>query len=124
MSDFDLDAAGLRADGSEVGAGVEVLAVKLEGALPGACTVTRRAKRLFSKEKVVEAIDVRLGGDRYALRVDGRRVEATREREVRGVVIRREELGVAAWVDALTRELREQAQGSAEARTALDRLVG
>ncbi len=124
MADFDLDAAGLRADGSEVTTGVEVLAVKLEAALPGVTRVERRAKRLFSKDKVVEAIEVRLGDGRYALRVAGRSVEATREHEVRGVVIRREQLGLEAWVAALTDELREQARGSAEARTALDRLVG
>lgn len=124
MSDFDLDAAGLRADGAEVSTGVEVLAAKLEAALPGATTVERRAKRMFSKDKVVESIEVRLGGGRYALRVAGRAVEATREHEVRGVVIRREPLGLEAWMTALTDELREQAQGSAEARTALDRLVG
>ena len=124
MADFDLDAAGLRADGAEVGSALEVLAVKLEGALPQACRVERRAKRLFSKEKVVEAIDVRLGGTRYALRVSGADVTATREVEVRGVVIRREPLGLDAWFDALTDELREQAASSAEARSALDRLVG
>ncbi len=124
MADFDLDAAGLRADGAEVATGVEVLAAKLEAALPAATTVERRSKRMFSKDKMVEAIEVRLGAGRYALRVSGRSVEATREHEVRGVVIRREALGLEAWVAALTDELREQANGSAEARTALDRLVG
>lgn len=124
MSDFDLDAAGLRADGSELAVSIEVLAVKLERALPRATTVARRAKRMFSKDKVVEAIEVRLGEGRYALRVSGQDVAATREREVRGVVIKREPLGLQEWLAALTAELREQAEGSAEARAALERLVG
>jgi hypothetical protein len=127
MSDdlgFDLDAAGLRADGAQVASGVEVLAAKLEGALPTRTTVRRRAKRLLSREKVVEAIEVRLGDWRYALRVEGGRPDAAREQEVRGVVIRREPLAVGAWVAALTGELRAEAATSAEARDALDRLTG
>ena len=126
MSDelgFDLAAAGFRADGADVAVGIEVLARKLELALPHATEVTRRAKRFLSKEKVVEAIDVTLGECRYALRVDGRRIEAARAQEVRGVVIKREPLELDAWVQALTTELGEAARTSAEARAALGRLV-
>jgi hypothetical protein len=121
---FDLDAAGLRADGADLGAGLEVLATKLETALPGRTSVRRRAKRLLSREKVVEAIEVRLGDWRYALRLDGSRAEAAREQEVRGVVIKREGLALGDWLAALTGELRAEAATSAEARAALDRLVG
>lgn len=127
MSDepsFDLDAAGLRADGAALSTNVEVLARKLEDALPQACTVQRRAKRLFSKDKVVEGIEVQLGTVRYGLTVDGSRTQATRAQEVRGVVIKREPLELGAWVDAIAGELRVQAQSSAEARAALDRLLG
>lgn len=126
MSDepsFDLDAAGLRADGAALSTDVEVLARKLEDALPALTTVDRRAKRLFSKEKAVTAVEVRVATTRYALTVDGHRVDATREQEVRGVVIKREPLDLSAWCDALTGELAEQAQTSAAARDALDRLL-
>jgi hypothetical protein len=121
---FDLDAADLRADGSELARDVEVLAAKLEGALPQQTRVERRARRLFSKDKAVAAVEVRLGGSCWALRVDGSRVEATREQEVRGVVIKREQLDFGAWARALTAELREAAQTSEQARVALQRLVG
>jgi hypothetical protein len=121
---FDLDAAGLRADRGDLTAGVDVLARKLEDALPQETTVGRRAKRLLSRDKVVETIEVRLGATRYALRAEGGRIEAERAQEVRGVVIKREPLEFDAWVAALTAELREQAEGSAEARTALERLLG
>ena len=126
MSDlpaFDLDAAGLRADGRDLSAGVDVLAVKLESALPSQCRVERRSKSLFNREKVVESIEVRLGDARYALRHQRGRIDASRDREVRGVVIKREELGLADWVAALEADLREQAQTSAAAREALERLV-
>jgi prephenate dehydratase len=121
---FDLDAAGLRADGPELVAAVEVLARKLELSLPRATSVQRRSKRMFSKDKVVESIEVRLGTTRYGLQVNGDRIAADRANEVRGVVIKREQLEVADWLGALAEELREQAADSAEAREALERLVG
>lgn len=120
---FDVAAAGLRADGTELAVGIEVLARKLELALPHATRVTRRAKRFLSKERIVEAIEVRLGECRYALHVRGRDVDAARAQEVRGIVIRREPLALDAWVQALTADLREQAQSSASAREALARLL-
>jgi hypothetical protein len=121
---FDLDAAGLRADGAALGTSVEVLAVKLEDALGPACVVERRSRRLFSKDKVVEGLEVTLGTTRYTLTVDGAQVDATRAQEVRGVVIKREPLTLQAWLDALMGELRERATDSAQARAALERLLG
>jgi len=121
---FDLDAAGLLADGKDLLVGVEVLAHKLEVALPQATRVQRRSKRLFGGDKVLESVEVRLGTTRYGLEVKGHDVTADRRQEVRGVVIKRESLELADWVRALTGELREQAADSAQARTALERLVG
>lgn len=121
---FDLDAAGLRADGPDLLRGVEILARKLELSLPQSTNVQRRSKRMFSKDKVVASIEVRLGATRYGVQIDGLRVTADRQQEVRGVVIKREPLEIADWVGALELELRELAAGSADARIALDRLVG
>jgi hypothetical protein len=121
---FDLDAAGLRADGPELLAAIEVLAHKLELSLPKATTVGRRSRRMFSKDKVVESIDVRLGTTRYGLEVHGDQVHADRQQEVRGVVIKREPLEVSDWIGALAAQLREAAADSAEARAAIEKLVG
>ena len=118
---FDLDAAGLRADGADLASYIEVLARKLEDALPGQTEVRRRSKGFLSREKVVDTSEVRLGEFRYTIARDG---QAARAKEVRGVVIKREELGLEAWVGGLAGELRELAAGSAEARAALERLVG
>jgi hypothetical protein len=118
---FDLDAAGLRADGADLNTYIEVLARKLEDALPAQTEVRRRGKGFLSREKVVETIVVRLGEYRYTLGRDG---QATRAKEVRGVVIKREDLALEAWVGGLAGELRELAAGNAEARAALERLVG
>jgi hypothetical protein len=121
---FDLDAAGLRADSAELARDVEVLAAKLEGALPQRTRVERRSRRIFSKDKLVEAVEVRLGGSCWSLRVNGAVVDAAREQEVRGVVIKREALELEAWVSGLTDELRDEAQTSESARAALQKLVG
>ena len=51
------------------------------------------------------------------------RVEALGAEAVRGVRIRNEDLDVEAWLEALASDLREQAQTSAEARAALERLL-
>jgi hypothetical protein len=121
---FDLDASTLRADGADLAVYLEVLARKLEAALPAETEVQRRAKGLLAREKVVAAIQVRLGDHRYALRREARAVTASREQEVRGVVIKRQPLELDAWVDALTAHLRELAAESSAARAALERLVG
>jgi hypothetical protein len=43
---------------------------------------------------------------------------------VGGISIKRDPLDPAEWVTALTEELRAQAERSAEARAALERLLG
>ena len=120
---FDLDAAALRADGRDLDAGVEVLATKLEEALPGATRVARRGRGLLSRERRVEEIAVQVGDCAYVLRRERHGLETSRAKTVRGVRIKNEALDVDAWLAGLESDLREQAQTSAEARAALDRLL-
>ena len=121
MEDFDLDAAGLRADSADLKAYIEVLARKLELALPAHCVVERRSKRMLSREKVVESIRVDLGELRYEVRADAR---ASRAKVVRDSTIKTEPLELDAWVRALGNDLSARAADSADARAALERLVG
>jgi hypothetical protein len=72
----------------------------------------------------VESITVQLGDNCYALRSHGHRVEATRGKTVRNVTIKNEPLELDAWVRALAGDLSARASESAEARAALERLVG
>jgi hypothetical protein len=124
---FDLSAAGLRADGTDLRISVEVLASKLESSLPGRTRVQRRGGGLLGRgEKHVRQIQVELGSDtgtRYELSIDGDRVEGFRERKSGGIAIKREPLDPDAWIAALTAELQSEAQRSAEARAALEGLV-
>jgi hypothetical protein len=124
---FDLSAAGLRADGTDLRISVEVLATKLESSLPGRTRVERRGGGLLGRgEKHVRQIQVDLGsgsGTRYELSIDGDRVEGFRERKSGGIAIKREALDPDAWIAALTEELQAEAERSAEARAALEGLV-
>jgi len=124
---FDLSAAGLRADGTDLRISVEVLAAKLESSLPGRTRVERRGGGLLGRgEKHVRQIQVDLGsgnGTRYELSIDGDRVEGFRERKSGGIAIKREPLDPDAWIAALTEELQAEAERSAEARAALEGLV-
>jgi hypothetical protein len=124
---FDLSAAGLRADGTDLRISVEVLASKLESSLPGRTRVERRGGGLLGRgEKHVRQIQVDLGsagGTRYELSIDGDRVEGFRERKSGGIAIKREPLDPDAWIAALTEELQAEAERSAEARAALEGLV-
>jgi len=124
---FDLSAAGLRADGTDLRISVEVLAAKLESSLPGRTRVERRGGGLLGRgEKHVRQIQVDLGSDsgtRYQLAIDGDRVEGFRERKSGGIAIKREPLDPDQWIAALTTELQAEAERSAEARAALEGLV-
>jgi hypothetical protein len=128
---FDLSAAGLRADGTDLRISVEVLAAKLESSLPGRTRVERHGGGLLGRgEKHVRQIQVELGADSgaggaiYKLTIDGDRVEGFRERKSGGISIKREPLDPDRWVTALTAELQSEAQRSSEARAALEELVG
>src|ERR1700755_3375149 len=118
--DFDLDAAGLRADPAALKTYLEVLAPKLEVAPPTQTPVERRSKGFLSREKVVASISVTLGDFLYELQASGR---ASRGKAVRGITIKTEPLELEVWVRALTGELSTRANESAEARAALERLV-
>ncbi len=124
---FDLSAAGLRADGTDLRISVEVLASKLESSLPSRTRVERRGSGLLGRgEKHVRQIQVDLGSDsgtRYQLAIDGDRVEGFRERKSGGIAIKREPLDPDQWIAALTDELQAEARRSAEARAALEGLV-
>jgi hypothetical protein len=122
--EFDLAASLLRTDTRDSQTLAEVLAAKLNDALPEQTTVRRKATRLFAREKRVETIEVRLGDDAFLLSLAGHAPQASRARTVGGVVIKREELPLDRWLDALGQALAEEAKRSESARVALERLLG
>jgi hypothetical protein len=122
IDDFDLSAAGLRADGADLASGLEVLAAKLADAL-GAHTRIERKRKLLGKPGPVSVIEVRIGEWRYSLRPTSSSANASRMREVGGIAIKRESLSIDDWLAGLTRDLEAEAQRSADARASLERLL-
>jgi hypothetical protein len=123
--DFDLIAAGIRSDGSDLRISIEALATKLEAALPGQTRVTRSGGGLLGRgRRGVRSVAVSVGECRYELTVSSAGLEGERTREVGGIAIKHESLPAADWVTSLTDALRERSQQSAAARTALEQLLG
>ena len=121
---FDLAAAGLRLDGADLAMSVQVLAAKLEQALPGQARVERRGGGLFGRgEKRVQRVHVEVGSCAYELAMDGARVQGSRVRQSGGIAIKRESLEPDAWIAALTADLHVEAERSAQARAALEQLL-
>ena len=122
--DFDLSAASLRASSGDLQTFVDVLAGKLDRALPGRVKVQRHAARLLSKQKHVTAIEVDLGATRYLLTAQDGAIDTRCATAVRGIVLKSAVVSLEAWIDALLRELAEEAETSEQARLALEQLVG
>jgi hypothetical protein len=121
---FDLAASSLRADASDARALAEVLAAKLGEALPDQTRTRRQGGRLLSREKRLESVEVQLGEETFILSLSGDKAETSRAKTVRGVVIKRQELPLDAWLDALSDALGAEAQRSEAARLSLERLLG
>jgi hypothetical protein len=121
--DVDLLAASLRASSADLNVFVEVLADKLERALPGRVRVERRSLRFLGKQKRVERIQCELGDQRYLLAASAGAVETRRATAVRGVVLKTEELRLEDWLDALALDLAEEARTSERAQIALQQLL-
>jgi hypothetical protein len=122
--DFDLFAASLRASSGDLETFVEVLAHKLERALPGRVVVERRAVRRFAKEKRVARIELSLGDNRYIAVAQAGSLETRCAKAVRGVVLKSEVLPLDAWLQALGAELAVEAEANEQSRLALEQLLG
>jgi len=121
---FDLPAAALRADGAELAQSVELLAARLEQALPQIAQVERRRVGGFrSKRREVQRIAVVLGDEQFELRpIDGR-VQCTRHKVVRGITLSRQELAMSDWINELVAAVGQSAEISERDRLALGELL-
>jgi len=121
---FDLPAAALRADETELAMSVEVLAGTLEQALPQIASVERRKVGGFrSKRREVQRIAVALGEEQFELRTDAQGIQCTRHKVVRGITLSRQELPMASWIAELIAGVGRRAEVSERDRTALEGLL-
>lgn len=118
---FELVAASLRADATDSAQILPVLAEKLSGGLPQQTKVQYRGG-LFGKKRL-EAVEVDLGEVRYRLEESHGRVVATRQKSVRGIVLKNETVSVDEWIDELSRAVSEEAKRSESGRQALQRML-
>jgi hypothetical protein len=120
-SSFDLLAASLRADTTDLRVFVEALATKLELSFPERTHVERGGRMFGSKQ--VRKISVELGDGRYDLEHSDGVVTARRCTVVRGISLKNDELGLEEWIDDLSAELVAEAERSERSRAALERML-
>jgi hypothetical protein len=121
---FDLAASSLRADAADARALAEALAAKLSEALPSQTRTRRQGGRFLSRGKRLERVEVQLGDETFVLSLSGETARTSFAKTVRGVVIKRQELPLDAWLDALSEALGVEAERSEAARLSLERLLG
>jgi hypothetical protein len=123
--DVEMLAAALRQDSSDLDLYAKVLSVNLMESLPrDAVQVVRKrtlSDRAAGREGSVTHLDVALGDSRLALRMDRGRVISEICKEVRGVVLSRQQVNLDEWIAALARALSDAASSNARAREALQR---
>lgn len=125
---LDMVAAALRADSADASMYARVLTESLGGALPAGCVSVDRERsvsdRMRGRPGQVTKVTVRLGDQVLSLSVrSGREPAAEVCREVRGVVLSRQPVGVQEWTGELARALLAHAERNAQAAQALRRLV-
>ena len=124
----DLVAAAIRADTSDLDAYHRVLSATVSDMLPpGMVEVDRERSmkdRMAGREGRATSIRIRLGDRTLELVAQRGRLVATVAREVRGVVISRQEISVAEWTQLLAQYLAQLAAENADARLALSKLLG
>ena len=124
---FDMVTAALRADSADVAVYARVLTQSLGDALPPDWVTVERERsmsdRMRGRPGEVSRITVRLGDQVLALGMQAGRPTAEICREVRGVVLSRQPVGLQEWVDELARALVYHAQQNADAARALRKLV-
>jgi len=121
---LDLAAAQTRGDQLDTQAMVEALATRLEAALPRLTRIRRRrVGGLFSKRAEVERIEVDLGDQRFELVQAGGPPQCARNKVVRGITLKRDEVPIQQWLHELVDEVVRTAAVGEQARIALEGLL-
>jgi hypothetical protein len=105
VGEFDLHAAFLRRAEKDIKSFLEAFATRMEQSLPGQVEVHRKKDSLFSKTQHVVAITIHLGSNRFVLDNSGTGLHLSRCEEVRGIVLKNEELQLPQWLASLNKEL-------------------
>ena len=107
---------------AEVGEFAELLAGKLEGALPRQTRVQRRRAGVLGPKRVWR-IEVVLPSERLELQADQGSLQASWARVSGGIALKHETVGLSEWVDLLSSALAAEAERNDDARRALSALL-
>jgi len=119
----ELFAASLRADTTDLKVFMEILASKLNGALPEQTQVTRHSS-LFSREHPVKDIAVTLGDYQYRIIRERQGFPITsRAKVIRGIVLKTDQIPMEQWIEELATSLAQVSMQSEQARSALQRFI-
>jgi len=124
---LEMVTAALRLDSADVAVYARVLTKSLSEALPpGYVTVERErsmSDRMRGRPGEVSKVAIRLGDQLMTLEVKNGQPAAEICREVRGVVLSRQNVPLQQWASALASALVQHAENNAQAAQALRRLV-
>lgn len=121
-NDIDSMMASMKMDASDTKVFFNVLAAKLEGAIPDAVTIEREGG-FFKKDHPIKSIKLTLGEDVFEASLSGGTVHALHSHAVRGITLRSEELSFDDWQRRLLEILHRSAETSSGARAALESLI-
>ena len=120
--DIDAIAAALRADTADSAVLLDVLAMKLQDALPDFTQVVRHGVLNRSRHHVKE-LSVTVDQRRFTLRDDHKRLIGSITHVVHGVDLSTKQADLDEWLKDLAHELSNLAGTQTRAREALDRLL-
>ncbi|WP_414041453.1 hypothetical protein ACJU26_05150 [Acidithiobacillus sp. M4-SHS-6] len=104
-TDFDQSTAWIRRAQSDMKAFIEGLAARLEGDVPGMVEVERKKDGFFAKTSHVHSITIHTDNNDYLLTQEGTHISTVRTKTVHGVVLKHEDLPLAAWLESLMKDL-------------------
>jgi hypothetical protein len=124
---LDMVAAALRADSSDIAIYARVLTESLGDSLPPGCVTVDRdqsmSDRMRGRPGTVKKVTVRLGDHVMTLAVQRGLPVAEVCREVRGIVLSRQQMPLDQWAAELAKGLVAHAEQNAVTAAALRRLV-
>ncbi len=127
VDSVDLLAASLRLDISDIDSFISAVAARIETLFPTNTEIRSKRKSITKKERVVEAVTVTIGDDRFSLeraKAGAPQVAATYAKAVRGIVLKTERLDIGTWTESIAKALAAEAERTGRDREALARLLG
>jgi hypothetical protein len=121
---FDMLAASIRADASDLASFITVLGRKLFDALPGQVVCESERKRFGRGPDRIKRVEVTLDDQRFEMEEGGAVPVARISHVVRGMRLRSDDVPVDEWIERLSRKLAEVAAKSAKTRDAIAGLLG